>query len=253
MIEKLLNLRKLILTFLFFFVVFGFYKYISLPKESDPDISLPVIYISVSHEGISPYDSERLLIKPFEKELKNIEGVKKISSTSYLGGGNIVLEFDAGFNSNKALSDTRVKIDLTKSKLPDETDEPKATEVNLSRFPVLAIAISGKVEDRIIQKYAEYLRKKIESFSEVLEVSTLGDSEREVKIIVDPKVVENYGLTDKDVLSSISRSNLMIPAGTLTNEKGSFNLKIPSLIENRNDLLNIPIKFDILDTDGLLE
>ena len=242
MIEKLLNLRKLILTFLFFFVVFGFYKYISLPKESDPDISLPVIYISVSHEGISPYDSERLLIKPFEKELKNIEGVKKISSTSYLGGGNIVLEFDAGFNSNKALSDTRVKIDLTKSKLPDETDEPKATEVNLSRFPVLAIAISGKVEDRIIQKYAEYLRKKIESFSEVLEVSTLGDSEREVKIIVDPKVVENYGLTDKDVLSSISRSNLMIPAGTLTNEKGSFNLKIPSLIENRNDLLNIPIK-----------
>ena len=73
-------------------------------------------------------------------------------------------------------------------------------------------------------------------------MSTLGDSEREVKIIVDPKVVENYGLTDKDVLSSISRSNLMIPAGTLTNEKGSFNLKIPSLIENRNDLLNIPIK-----------
>ena len=99
MIEKILNLRKLILTFLFFFIIFGFYKYVSLPKESDPDISLPVIYISFVHEGISATDSERLLIKPFEKELKNIEGVRKISSTSYLGGGNIVLEFDAGFNS----------------------------------------------------------------------------------------------------------------------------------------------------------
>ena len=242
MIEKLLSQRKLILTFLFFFITFGIYKYISLPKESDPDISLPVIYISLSNEGISPKDSERLLIKPFERELKNIEGVKKISSTAYLGGGNIVLEFDAGFNSDKALSDTRVKIDLTKNKLPDETEEPKATEVNLSRFPVLAVAISGNLEDRVIQKYSKYLKRKIESFSEVLEVTTLGESQREVKIIVNPDIVKNYGLTDKDVLASIAKSNLMIPAGTLSNEKGSFNLKIPSLIENREDLLNIPIK-----------
>ena len=242
MIEKLLSQRKLILTFLFFFITFGLYKYISLPKESDPDISLPIIYISLSHEGISPKDSERLLIKPFEREFKNIEGVKKISSTAYLGGGNIILEFDAGFNSDKALSDTRVKIDLTKNKLPDETKEPKATEVNLSRFPVLAVAISGNLEDRVIQKYSKYLKRKIESFSEILEVTTLGESDREVKIIVNPDIVRNYGLTDKDVLASIAKSNLMIPAGTLSNEKGSFNLKIPSLIETRNDLLNIPIK-----------
>jgi len=242
MIEKLLSQRKLILTFLFFFITFGLYKYISLPKESDPDISLPIIYISLSHEGISPKDSERLLIKPFEREFKNIEGVKKISSTAYLGGGNIILEFDAGFNSDKALSDTRVKIDLTKNKLPDETKEPKATEVNLSRFPVLAVAISGNLEDRVIQKYSKYLKRKIESFSEILEVTTLGESDREVKIIVNPDIVRNYGLTDKDVLASIAKSNLMIPAGTLSNEKGSFNLKIPSLIENRADLLNIPIK-----------
>ena len=242
MIEKILNLRKLILTFLSFFIFFGCYKYISMPKESDPDISLPVIYISLKHKGISPKDSERLLIKPFEKELKNIEGVKKISSTAYLGGGNIILEFDAGFNSTKALSDTRVKIDITKSKLPEDTEEPIATEINLSRFPVLAVAISGNVEDRVIQKYAKFLKDKIENFNEVLEVQPLGENEREVKIIVDPQIVENYGLTDKDVLSSIANSNLMIPAGTLSNDTGSFNLKIPSLIESRTDLLNIPIK-----------
>ncbi|MEE2695401.1 MAG: efflux RND transporter permease subunit [Pseudomonadota bacterium] len=242
MIEKFLNLRKLILTFLFFFITFGLYKYISLPKESDPDISLPVIYISLIHKGISPNDSERLLIKPFEKELKNIEGIKKLTSNAFLGGGNIILEFDAGFNSEKALSDSRVKIDLTKNKLPTETEEPRATEVNLSRFPVLAVAISGNVEDRLIYNYAKILKQKIEGLSEVLEVNTLGESEREVEIIVNPKIVENYGLTHKDVLTSISSSNLMIPAGTLSNEKGSFNVKIPSLIESRSDLINIPIK-----------
>ena len=136
MINKILTSSKLVLTLLFFLVSFGFYQYNSLPKESDPDISLPVIYISLSLKGISPKDSERLLVKPLEKELKNIEGIKKLSSTSYQGGGNIVLEFDAGFNSVKALSDTREKVDLTKNKLPKDAEEPKIFEVNLSRFPV---------------------------------------------------------------------------------------------------------------------
>ena len=242
MIKNFLEKRKLILTFLFFFIFFGLQKYISLPKESDPDISIPVIYVSLAHKGISPDDSERLLIKPMEKELKNIEGVKKISSTSYNGGGNVVLEFDAGFDADKALSDTRVKIDLTKNKLPEDTEEPVASEINLSRFPVLAIAISGEVEERVINKYAKLLKNKIESISEILEVQTLGDREREVEIIVNPKIVKNYGLTDKDVLNSISKSNMMIPAGSLTNQTGSFNVTIPSLIENKSDLLNLPIK-----------
>jgi multidrug efflux pump len=236
MIDNFLEKRKLILTFLFFFIFFGLQKYISLPKESDPDISIPVIYVSLSHKGISPDDSERLLIKPMEK------GVKKISSNSYNGGGNVILEFDAGFDADKALSDTRVKIDLTKNKLPEDSEEPVASEINLSRFPVLAIAISGNVEERVINKYANILKNKIENISEILEVQTLGDREREVEIIVNPKIVKNYGLTDQDVLNSISKSNMMIPAGALTNRTGSFNVKIPSLIENKSDLLNLPIK-----------
>ena len=242
MIDKILNSSKLLLTILFFLITFGFYQYNTLPRESDPDISLPVIYVSLYHKGISPTDSERLLIKPLEKELKNIEGLKKISSTSYQSGGNVVLEFDAGFNSEKALSDTRVKIYLIKNKLPQETDEPRVMEVNLSRFPVLAVAISGEVDERVLFKIAKALKNDIESISEVLEVKTLGERERLIEIIVNPRTVENYGLTNKDVLESIAKSNLMIPAGTLSNDKGSFNVQVPSLIESREDLLNIPIK-----------
>ena len=244
MVDKLFHSSKLILTILFFLIIFGAYQYSTLPKESDPDISLPVIYISLIHKGISPNDSERLLVKPIEKELKNIEGLKKISSNSYQGGGNVVLEFDAGFNSVKALSDTREKIDLIKNKLPEESEEPRIFEVNLSRFPVLAVAISGEVDNRVLDKLAKRLKEDIETISEVLEVKTLGDNERLVEIIVNPRVVETYGLTNKEVISAISKSNLMIAAGTLSNEKGSFNVQVPSLIENRNDLLNIPIKSD---------
>ncbi len=242
MIDKILNSSKLLLTILFFLITFGFYQYNTLPRESDPDISLPIIYVSLYHKGISPTDSERLLIKPLEKELKNIEGLKKISSSSYQSGGNVVLEFDAGFNSEKALSDTRVKVDLIKNKLPKETDEPRVIEVNLSRFPVLAVAISGEVDERVLFKIAKALKNDIESISEVLEVKTLGERERLIEIIVNPRTVENYGLTNKDVLESIAKSNLMIPAGTLSNDRGSFNVQVPSLIESREDLLNIPIK-----------
>ena len=104
------------------------------------------------------------------------------------------------------------------------------------------MAISGEVDEGSLFKITKSLKDDIESISEVLEVKTLGDRERLIEIIVNPRIVENYGLTNKDVLESIAKSNLMIPAGTLSNDKGSFNVQVPSLIESREDLLNIPIK-----------
>ena len=148
------------------------------------------------------------------------------------------------FNSVKAMSDTREKIDLVKSKLPGDSEEPRIFEVNLSRFPVLAIAISGDVDLRTLDIIAKKLKEDIETISEVLEVKALGENERIIEIIVNPRIVETYGLTNKDVISSISKSNFMVAAGTLSNDKGSFNVQVPSLIENREDLLNIPIKSD---------
>lgn len=224
MLKKILSSSLTLLTILFFSLIFGIYSYLSLPREADPDISLPVIYVSLFHQGISPEDSERLLIRPLEKELKNIEGIKKMSSKAYLNGGNIVLEFDAGFEAEKALNDARVKIDLVKNKLPNETKEPVVTEVNLSRFPVLAIAVSGNIEKRALQKIAKHLKEEIESISEVLEVNVIGENDRQIEIIVDPKTVKTFGLTAEEILLSLKNSNILIPAGTLNNENGSANI-----------------------------
>ena len=241
MLKKILGSTKAIITLFFFIILFGTYTYNSLPREADPDISLPVIYVSFIHTGISPNDSERLLIKPMEKELKNIEGLKKISSTSYLSGGNIILEFDAGFESEKALEDVRVKVDLVKSKLPNETKEPIVTEINLSRFPVLAIAISGKIEERSLISLSKKLQDKIESLSEVLEVKTVGERERQIEILIDPSTAKSYGITTDEVLTLLKKSNIMIPAGTITNSTGSFNISVPSLFDDANDLKRIPV------------
>ncbi len=242
MLKKLLLSSKTILTLLFFIFVYGLFTYSTLPREADPDISLPVIYVSVHHTGISPDDSERLLIKPLEKELKKIEGLKKMSSTSYLGGGNVVLEFDAGFESKTALNDVRVKVDLMENKLPQDTEEPRVTEINLSRFPVLAIALSGNLDERLLIKLSKRLKEKLEGLSEVLEVKTVGARIRQIEILVDPLTVKNYGLTANEVLESIKKANILIPAGTLTNETGSFNIRVPGLFKEIDDLLKLPIK-----------
>ena len=241
-LDKLFYSSKALLTILFFAICFGIYSYKSLPREADPDISLPIIYISLAHHGISPEDSERLLIKPLEKELKNIEGVKKMSSTSYLGGGNIILEFDAGFESSKAINDTRVKVDLVKNKLPKETKEPIVSEVNLSRFPVLAVAIYGNYEKRSLIRIAKALKQNIENISEVLDVNIIGEDERQIEVIVDPKTVRSYGLTSKELITSLKSSNILIPTGSLNSKTGSFNIKVPGIFENFQDIQNLPIK-----------
>ena len=121
---------------------------LSIPKESDPDINIPIIYVSLHHKGISPEDSERLLIRPIENELRNIAGIKEMRSTAYEGGGNVVLEFDAGFDADLALDDVREKVDLAKADLPADTDEPTVHEVNLSAFPVLTVALSGNLPEQ---------------------------------------------------------------------------------------------------------
>src|SRR3546814_19676786 len=84
------------------------------------------------HEGISPEDAERLLIKPVEKELRALEGVKEMTSTAYLGGANVVMEFDAGFDADKALADVREKVDLAKPELPEDTEKQTVPEINRS-------------------------------------------------------------------------------------------------------------------------
>ncbi|MBU2092046.1 MAG: efflux RND transporter permease subunit, partial [Alphaproteobacteria bacterium] len=144
-------------------LIAGTIAYIDIPKESDPDINIPIIYVSMTHEGISPEDAERLLLRPMEQELKVIEGTKEMRSTAYEGGAFVLLEFDAGFDADTALNDVRERVDIAKSELPDETDEPVVTEVNLSLFPVLVVTLSGPVPERTLVRLARELRDQVES------------------------------------------------------------------------------------------
>ena len=241
-IDFALSHSRTFIAVLFFLIIAGTSTYINIPKEAAPDVNIPFIYISLSDRGISPEDSERLLVKPIEDEVKTVEGLKEMRSTAYSGGGNVLLEFDAGFDADKAMDDIREKVDRAKGDLPDNADDPTVNEVNVSAFPILLITISGKVEERTLQKIAEELQNSIEGIPSVLEAKIGGKRAEQVDVIIDVRSLEGYNLKLEDLIYIVNQNNKMISAGEQDTGDGSFSIKVPGLYEDLTDVLETPIK-----------
>jgi len=242
LVEAIIDNSRVVLAGLVLLLVAGWITYKNLPKEEWPDIQLPYIYVMLSLEGVSPDDAERLLIRPMEQELRTIEGLKEFTALAYLGGGSVVLEFQAGYDIGKALADVREKVDLAKPDLPEDADEPFVQEVAFSRFPVLVVTLSGDVPERSLLKLAERLQDKIEAIPAVLEAPISGKREELVELVIDPLRVEAYGLALDEIGAIVARSNRLVAAGTMDTGQGRFAIKVPGLFESAADILNMPLK-----------
>ncbi|RMD60642.1 MAG: efflux RND transporter permease subunit, partial [Alphaproteobacteria bacterium] len=242
LIDAAITHARTVLSALVLILLAGTYAYVTVSKEAEPDIQIPVLYVNIVHEGISPEDAERLLIKPMEEEFRSIEGLDEMRSTAYLGGANIVLEFEAGYSIDRALDDVREKVDLAKPDLPDDTEEPTVHEINLSLFPILVVTLSGDVPERTLLRLARDLRDDIEGIPSVLAVQIAGDRDEVVEIILDPMVIESYGLDMTDVVNAVSRSNRVVAAGSIDTGHGRFAVKLPGLFETVDDILDMPLK-----------
>jgi multidrug efflux pump len=235
---------RAVLLILLFILVAGAMAYSSIPKESEPDIAVPFIYVSMTHDGISPEDAERLLVRPMEKELQSIEGLKEMKSTAGEGHASVQLEFSAGFDSKQALTDVREKVDVAKAKLPDATDEPEVVEVNVALFPVLTITLSGPIPERSMVTIARDLQDRIEALPGVLEAVIGGDREALLEIIVDPAVMETYGVQYGELFSLVRNNNMLVAAGAMDTGAGRLVMKVPGIIEDLDDILAMPVKVD---------
>jgi multidrug efflux pump len=240
-VETAVANTRLTLSILLFLVITGALSYISIPKEAEPDIQIPIIYVSMHYSGISPEDSERLLLRPMESALKTITGVKDMTSTAYQGGGNVLLEFQAGADLNKALDDVRTKVDTARRDLPDGVDEPTVNEVNLSEFPVLVITLSGDVPERALVKAGRELQDRIEDLPGVLEANLQGVRDDLVEIVIDPAKLASYNLRPDTLLAGFIAGNQLVAAGSLEGSEGRYAIKVPSLIETAEDIANLPV------------
>ncbi len=234
--------QRTVLLIFVFILISGTFSYLGIPKESEPDIPIPIIYVTMRHEGISPEDAERLLVRPMEKEMQGIEGVKEIIGNASEGFASVQIEFVAGFDSNKALLDVREKVDIAKTKLPDDTEEPEVNEVNVALFPVLTVSLAGNAPERSLIYLAKELKDKIEALSAVLEVDIGGDREHLLEIIVEPTVLETYDISFEQLFEMITNNNLLVAAGAIDSDQGRMTIKVPGLVEDVSDMLNMPVK-----------
>ncbi|MCC6778918.1 MAG: efflux RND transporter permease subunit [Hyphomicrobiales bacterium] len=241
LIDYAISHARLTIATLLFLLSAGMVAYITIPKESEPDIKIPIIYVQLSQRGISPEDAERLLLRPVETQLKSIGHVKEMRSTAYEGGGYVLLEFEAGFDSKSALADVRAKVDTAKHDLPRDVDEPQVLEVNLSLYPVLVVGLSGDVPERTLLRVARAAKNAIEQAPGVLSAELRGARDEAVEVLVDPNLLMSYGVSLDTLGSMTSSFNTLIAAGALEGESGRFAVTVPSLFEKPQDILRVPI------------
>lgn len=248
LIEVLVSRPRPVLLVLVMLIIAGAASYVTIPKEAEPDISIPFMYVNIIHEGISPEDAERLLIRPMETELRTLEGLKELTATASEGSGVLILEFDAGFDSDQALADVREKVDLARAELPSDSEEPLVQEISTALFPVLVVMLHGDVPERTLVSVAREMRDTIEGLPGVLQAEIAGDREELLEIIVDPVALESYNLDYEEILNYVARNNRLVAAGALDTGQGRFAVKVPGVFETLDDLLTLPIKTDGLKT-----
>ena len=221
----------------------GFVSRANLPVETEPAVDVPVAMVRVIHHGISPDDGIRLLVRPIEKELKTLEGIKEVVSTARQSAVYVVVEFDADQEVKRSISDLREAVDRASADFPADTEEPVVDQLAAVGEPDVVVALSGElVSERELARMSDHLQKLIEKIPAVMEAKIYGDREKVVEVILNPRSLQHYRITMDEVLSLVARNNLLVPAGDLESSAGRFNVVVPALIETVEDIKLLPIR-----------
>lgn len=211
-----------------FFAIAGTFCYLNLPRENFPDITVPYVFVSTRYEGVAPQEIENLITIPLEKKMKGLDKVKEISSSSAESSSNITIEFYPDQDIDSAVQKVKDKVDLAREDLPDDIDEPIVSEVNLSTdIPIMSIAFYGTDSLALLKKTVEDIRDKIETIPGVLEASIFGDREREIRVEVDIKRLNSYGIPALKLIQLLTKENATVSAGTLDMLGTKFQIRIP--------------------------
>lgn len=223
-------------------VTIGALSYTQIAKESQPEIPIPLAYVSTSLDGISPEDAADLLLKPMENELSGIKGLKKYEGHATEGFASVSLEFNTDIEVADAIDETKEAADRIQGKLPDDAAELVVREINTALFPIINVIVSGPVPDRTLSQLAEELQDQLESLDGVLEVKISGTREELVEINISQSALETYNLNFAEVISNVSNNNRLIAAGEITSSTGTITLKSPGTIQTVQDLLDMPVQ-----------
>ncbi|QYX56411.1 efflux RND transporter permease subunit [Roseovarius sp. SCSIO 43702] len=233
---------RMVLAFIVLSVIAGTLAYVSLPKEGEPDIEIPALFVSVPFPGISAEDSETLLVKVMETELSDLDGLKEMSGTAAEGYAGVALEFEFGWDKTRIMADVRDAMSTAESKFPDGYEKYSINEINFSEFPILVVNLSGAVPERTMARIARDLQDRLEALEPVLEAGIAGNRDEMVEVVIDPLRLEAYNVTAGELISVVQNNNQLIAAGEIESDTGAFAVKIPSSFDETRDIYDLPVK-----------
>nr|WP_275405801.1 efflux RND transporter permease subunit [Desulfovibrio sp. JC022] len=237
-----MNRQSTVMVLLVFIIIAGISSYASLPRESDPDITIPYIFVQTNFEGVAPEDMETLITMPIERKLKGLSGTKEISSISDDGVSIIKVEFNPDIDIDDALQKVRDKVDQAKPDLPsDLPDEPVINEVNLSEQPILNVVLSGPFSLKRLKVFAEQLEDRIESVQGVLDAKIIGGLEREIHVEFDMDRVAYYNIPISSLLNALKNANVNTPGGSVEIGKSKYLVRVPEDFKHPDEIDKIVV------------
>ncbi len=242
LIDAAFSRSRVVVMALLMVLTVGAYAYVSIPKEANPEVPLPLFYVSTGLDGISPSDAERLLLEPMETEFASIAGLDSMKSDASEGFASIQLEFLPGGDNDEALDKVREAVDRVESELPEDANDIVITEINTALFPIITAILSGPVPERTLNTLAERLQEEIEGVNGVLEAEIGGQRFEFLEVLIDPTVFQTYNLSFDELIGQITRNNRLIAAGAIETGSGRIVLKVPGLIEDLEDVMAMPVK-----------
>ncbi len=233
---------RMVLAFILLSVIVGGYAYSTLPKEGEPDIEIPALFVSVPFPGISAADSETLLLKPMEAELSDLDGLKKMTGTASENYAGLALEFEFGWDKTAIIADVRDAMGTAGAQFPEGAETYAINEINFSEFPIIIVNLTGPVPERTMARYAKQLQDDIEGLDAVLEAGIAGNRDEMLEVVIDPLKLEAYNVTANELIQTVQNNNQLIAAGEIEGSTGTFSVKIPSSFDEPRDVYNLPVK-----------
>jgi multidrug efflux pump len=240
--DRLLRQSRAVLTLAAVMALVGLYFWATIPRESAPDIDLPVFSITVAQEGISADDAERLLARPIENALRGIEGLREVTVTARAGRASVVAEFGLSTDRRDAFATLREKLTLARTQLPDAAEEPVIEASNSDLPPAMTVALSGDVPERTLQQFAKRLKERIEILPDILRADLAGSRAELIEVIVDQARLQSYGITEADLAAAAARNNRLVTAGGVGSGADRLSIKVPGLFSSEDDILSLPIR-----------
>jgi multidrug efflux pump len=221
--------------------LFGLITYLKLPKENFPEVVFPQIYVSTIYRG-SPTDIENLISKQIEKEVKSIEGVKKITSNSIQNYSSVIVEFETDVDVAEAKIDVKDAVDRAKKDLPTDLDQdPSVIDIDISEVPIMNVNLSGNYDLQVLKEFAEQLQDRIESVPEVRRADIIGALDREFQINVDIYKAALAGVDLNDVAQAIAAENVIMPGGQLSVDGMKRSLNVSGEFKNAEEMANVVV------------